>query len=91
MEKDAATPSRLAAMQTFHALVWLPGRPDVPGGTVQVRAVPLFEDPDLLAASHGDREALSRVQHLPDTSAWESSTEAPQWISAADDELDEAG
>ena len=78
-------------MQTFHALVWLPGRPDVPGGTVQVRAVPLFEDPDLLAASHGDREALSRVQHLPDTSAWESSTEAPQWISAADDELDEAG
>ncbi|MDA3146024.1 type IV secretory system conjugative DNA transfer family protein [Micrococcaceae sp. AOP34-BR2-30] len=89
VEKDAATPARLAAMQTFHALVWLPGRPDVPGGTVQVRATPLFEDPDLMAAAQGDRAALARVQRLPDTSAWETASPGPRLVEE-EDELGEA-
>lgn len=92
VEKDAATPARLAAMQTFHALVWLPGRPDTPGGAVQVRAIPMHEDADLVAAARGDREALARVQHLPDLSAWEPTQQpAPRLVDDADEaELDEA-
>lgn len=87
VEKDAATPARLAAMQTFHALVWLPGTPDTPGGTLQIRSIPLFEDPDLQAAARGDREAMARVRDLPDTSAWES----PRSDVQASDDPDDSG
>lgn len=69
VEKDTASPARLAAMPADTALAWLPGEPGIPGGTVQIRTIPYFSDPTLRAAASGDPEAVRQVSVPPGQSS----------------------
>lgn len=68
VEKDTASPARLAAMPADTALAWLPGEPGIPGGTIQVRTIPYFSDPLLHAAADGDVKAVQQVGVPPQRS-----------------------
>ena len=69
VEKDTASPARLAAVPADTALAWLPGQPGVPGGTAQVRTIPFFKDKLLRAASEGQAEAVQQASMPPGRNA----------------------
>lgn len=65
-ERDTASPARLAAMPADTALIWLPGTPGVPGGTVQSRPEPIYLEGTVLnRASQGDVEAVRELATPP--------------------------
>lgn len=78
VERDTASPARLAAMPADTALLWLPGQPGIPGGTVQSRPEPVYKQgTDLYLASQGDRDAVARLAEPPRTSGHAINQENP--------------
>lgn len=78
VEKDTASAARLAAMPSNTALAWLPGEKDLPGGTVQIRTLPYFEEgTDLSLAAQGNLEAVVRLSRPPSRHARSVNLENP--------------